>query len=45
MAVVNSTAFYFRAAITAVKNFIVQTPGVNIIKHATFVTEALPQIS
>ncbi len=45
MAVVNSTAFYNRATITVEKNFIVQTPGVNVIKLSTFETEALPQIS
>jgi len=37
MEVANTLAYYYTATITAVKSFIVQAPGANVIKHFTLV--------
>ncbi len=39
MAVANTLAYY-DITIMAVKSFIVQVPGVNVIKHILFVSDA-----
>ena len=39
MQVANTLAYYDMAIITAVKNFIVQVPGVNVIKLFSFVAD------
>jgi hypothetical protein len=39
MEVANTLAYYDTATITAVRNFTVQAPGVNVIKLFIFVTD------